>query len=183
MKPIAKMSRAELAAYIQSHLREKSIESVLTKSSAVSIFSKENYVSMNLDFVITGYTRHSWIMDAMHEVGFHQAGRHFANPETALLVEFPGGPLSVGKQQVSKIDTLEYETGTLRIISPADCVKDRLAAYYHWGDRQSLTQAIMVIQENRIDLSEVAAWSHGEGMRTEFEKIEPLLREASTKAS
>ncbi len=36
MKPISKMSRAELAAYIQSHLREKGIESVLTGGSAVS---------------------------------------------------------------------------------------------------------------------------------------------------
>lgn len=182
MKPVAKMTRAELAAYIQSHLRSKGIEAVLTGGSAVSIFSSEKYVSMDLDFVITGYPKRSKVQDAMHEIGFHQAGRHFEHPETALLVEFPGGPLSVGKQPVAKIDTLEYETGTLYIISPADCVKDRLAAYYHWGDRQSLAQAVMVMQENRIDLSEIAVWSQVEGKLVEYEKIEPLLRDASAKA-
>jgi hypothetical protein len=182
MKPLAQMTRGELAAYIQSHLRARGIDSVLTGGSAVSIFSGENYVSIDLDFVITSYPKRSKIADAMHGIGFHQAGRHFKHPETSLLVEFPGGPLSVGKQQVSKIDTIEYETGKLRIISPADCVKDRLAAYYHWGDRQSLSQAIMVIQENPIDLSEIAAWSQAEGVLTEFKIIEPLLRDASVQS-
>lgn len=173
------MSRAELAAYIQSQLRTKGIEAVLTGGSAVSIFSGEKYVSMDLDLVIMGYAKRSRVREAMLEIGFDQVGRHFEHPETVLLVEFPGGPLSVGKQPVSNIDSLEYETGTLRIISPADCVKDRLAAYYHWGDRQALTQAIMVIQQNRIDLSEIAAWSEVEGKLAEYKTIEPSLREAS----
>ena len=183
MKPVAKMTRAELAAYIQSHLRGKGIESVLTGGSAVSIFSGEKYVSLDLDFVITGYPKRSRVLEAMQEIGFRQTGRHFEHPDTALLVEFPGGPLSVGKAQVSKIDTLQYETGRLQIISPSDCVKDRLVAYYHWGDRQALEQAIMVIQGNRIDLSEIAEWSQAEGKLTEFLKVEPLLREASANSS
>jgi hypothetical protein len=179
MKPVAKMTRAELAAYIQSHLRGKGIDSVLTGGSAVSIFSGEKYVSLDLDFVITGYAKRSRVLEAMHELGFHQAGRHFEHPETALVVEFPGGPLSVGKQQVAKIDVLEYETGLLRIISPTDCVKDRLAAYYHWDDRQSLEQAILVLRTNSIDLSEISEWSEEEGKLEDFKKLEQLLREAS----
>jgi len=182
MKPVAKMTRGELAAYVQSHLREKGIESVLSGGSAVSIYSGEIYVSMDLDFVITGYPKRSKIEEVMQDIGFHQAGRHFEHPETRLLVEFPGGPLSVGKQQVSKIEVLEYETGILRVISPGDCVKDRLAAYYYWGDRQSLAQAIIVVQENPIDLSEIAAWSQAEGMLAEFKIIESLLRDASAQS-
>jgi len=180
MKPVAKMVRAELAAYIQSQLRAKGIEAVLTGGSAVSIFSGEKYVSMDLDFVIMGYPKRPKIRDAMQEIGFHQVGRHFKHPETLWMVEFPGGPLSVGKQPVAKIDTLEYETGTLLIISPADCIKDRLAAFYYWDDRQALAQAIMVVQENRINLSEIAEWSQEEGKLAEFKKIEPLLKVVKT---
>lgn len=176
MKSIAQMSRAELAAYVQSHLRASGIESVLTGGSAVSIFSEETYVSMDLDFVITGYAKRSAIRDAMGDIGFQQSGRHFSHPETALLVEFPGGPLSVGRQQVAKIDMLVYDTGILRIISPADCVKDRLAGFYYWGDRQSLAQAVMVTHAARVDLSEIAAWSQAEGMVDQFKEIEPMLR-------
>ena len=180
MKPIAQMTRGELAAYVQSHLRENDIESVLTGGSAVSIYSAEIYVSMDLDFVITGYPKRSKIEGVMRDIGFHQAGRHFEHPETRLLVEFPGGPLSVGKQQVSKIEVLEYETGILRVISPADCVKDRLAAFYYWGDRQSLEQAILVFQAKYIDLSEIAAWSQAEGMLAEYQIIEPLLKDTKS---
>jgi len=54
MKPVTDMTRGELAAYIQSRLREQGIDSVLTGGSAVSIYSAVIYVSMDLDFVITG---------------------------------------------------------------------------------------------------------------------------------
>ena len=30
----------------------------------------------------------------------------------------------------------------LGLLSPTDCVKDRLAAFYHWKDQQSLEPAI-----------------------------------------
>lgn len=63
-----------------------------------------------------------------------QEARYFIHP----------GPLAVGEEPVKKIDKIQFPTGILRVISPTDCVKDRLAAYYHWGDRQGLAQAIMV---------------------------------------
>jgi hypothetical protein len=175
MKPIADMAQGELAAYIQSHLRGKGIEVVLTGGSAVSIYSQGKYVSKNLDFVVEGIARRPKIREAMEKLGFQQVGRHFEHPEAAFLVEFPGGPLSVGKQHVGRIETLEYETGPLRIISPSDCVKDRLATYFYWDDRQSLKQALLVSQDHTINLEEIASWSRQEGMLDAFKKIEDQL--------
>jgi hypothetical protein len=63
----------------------------------------------------------------------------------------------------------------LKIISPTDCVKDRLAAYYHWGDQQCLYQASLVARTNKIDLDEVQRWSEAEGKQGEFEKIRTKL--------
>jgi hypothetical protein len=93
-----------------------------------------------------------------------------------FLVEFPGGPLSVGKQPVRKIESLEFETGILRIISPTDSVKDRLAAYYYWNDLQSLEQAILVARAHHIDLNDVSDWSRQEGKLDAFKQIEERLR-------
>jgi hypothetical protein len=87
--------------------------------------------------------------------------------------------LSVGSQKVQEIKTREYDTGTLKLLSPTDCVKDRLAAYYHWGDRQSLVQAVMVVQDHQVDLDEIARWSKGEGKEDEYRKIEARLRKPS----
>lgn len=54
------------------------------------------------------------------------------------------------------------------MISPTDCVKDRLSAYYHWGDQQSLWQALLITKSKKVDLDEVKRWSENEGKIKEF---------------
>jgi len=61
------------------------------------------------------------------------------------------------------------------LLSPTDCVKDRLAAYYHWNDEQSLDQALMVYKENQVDLGEVERWSLNEGMEVKFKVFKESL--------
>jgi len=51
MKSIKKMTNAELAAFIQSHLRNKGIDVVLSGGACVSIYSSNRYVSMDLDLI------------------------------------------------------------------------------------------------------------------------------------
>jgi hypothetical protein len=51
MKTIKEMTQGELGAYIQSHLRQKGIEVVLSGGAAVGIYSNNLYVSKDLDFV------------------------------------------------------------------------------------------------------------------------------------
>jgi hypothetical protein len=75
----------------------------------------------------------------------------------------------VGGEPVKSIEEIRYATGILRVISPTDCVKDRLAAYYFWGDQPSLTQAVLVAIYNRINISEIRRWSQAEGKAEGFE--------------
>jgi len=111
----------------------------------------------------------------MQEIGFNEEGRHFIHPDTQFFVEFPPGPLAVGVEPVKQVDELKLSTGILRIISPTDCVKDRLLGYYHWDDQQCLVQAMLVIQTNRIDIEEIERWSKAEGMHDEFRRIKDQL--------
>jgi hypothetical protein len=69
---------------------------------------------------------------------------------------------------VKQIDEIKLSTGTLRVISPTDCVKDRLASYFHFGDRQGLVQASMVAKQNTVDVKEIRRWSEGEGQLAKF---------------
>ena len=64
-----------------------------------------------------------------------------------------------------------------RIISPTDSVKDRLAAYYFWGDQQSLEQAILVVRSVPVDLESVEDWSLREGKKAEYEEFIQRLEE------
>ncbi len=68
------------------------------------------------------------IRTAMREIGFIPENRYYQHAETDYLVEFPTGPPAVGKEPVRHIDEMVFSTGLLRILSPTDCVKDRLAA-------------------------------------------------------
>jgi hypothetical protein len=129
MKQIRNMSQAELAAYIQDSLQKEGIKVVLSGGSAVSFYSSNKYVSKDLDLINTSFSRRSKIKAEMEKIGFHEKGRYFVNSETDLFVEFPGGPLSVGEEPVKEISEFELATGTLRVVSATDCVKDRCAPF------------------------------------------------------
>ena len=111
----------------------------------------------------------------MIATGFYEEGRYFRHPDSQFFVEFPPGPLAIGQESVKQTVEKKLSTGTLKIISPTDCVKDRLAAYYHWGDQQSLLQATLVAQQNKINVDEIRRWSLAEGKLREFEKIKDKL--------
>lgn len=175
MKTMNRMTQGELGAFVQSHLRRNGIEVVLSGGAAVAIYSNNKYVSRDLDLInIYGVNRRK-IRDAMMEIGFREDGRYFKHPESQFFVEFPPGPLSIGEELVNQIVEKKLSTGTLKIISPTDCVKDRLAAYYHWDDQQSLVQATLVAQQHKIKLDEVRRWSLVEGKLDEFERIKGKL--------
>ncbi|HLC34960.1 MAG TPA: hypothetical protein VJJ70_08185 [Anaerolineales bacterium] len=178
MKPIREMSQAEVGAFVQAHLRQRGIEVVLSGGASVAIYSANAYVSNDVDLVNVHSASDREIKAAMGEAGFREKGRYFTHPQSTVLVEFPPGPLAVGTEPVASIAEIAVATGVLRIISPTDCVKDRLASYYHWGDQEALRQAILVAQAQTIDLDEVARWSKAEGKLAEFRRIRSSLLSA-----
>lgn len=175
MKPVQDMSVGELAAFVATHLRKRGIDVVLSGGACVSIYSQGKYVSADLDFIDTRFATRKQIRDAMLEIEFHEHDRYFRRSGCEFLVEFPKGPPAVGRSPVRRIDELVFETGVLRIISPTDCVKDRLAAFYHWKDRQSLDQAVLVAHATPVDLGEIERWSAAEGMLEQYREIATRL--------
>ena len=175
MKQIRNMSQTELAAYIQDTLHNQGIRVVLSGGSAVSFYSANRYVSRDLDLINTSFTRRSKIKSAMNALEFQEKGRYFVSSETQFFVEFPDGPLSVGDEPVKEVSEFVLATGTLRILSSTDCVKDRLCAFYFWNDRQGLAQAVLVARSQKVDLQEIKRWSKAEGKEQEFEIFQKKL--------
>jgi hypothetical protein len=175
MKAIGEMSAGELAALVYSYLKEHGIEVVLSGGACVTIYSQNKYISQDLDFIEYGIISRRKLKNLLSKLGFFEERRYFKHLETGFFLEFPTGPLAVGREPVKETVLLHFSTGVLRIISPTDCVKDRLAAYYHWGDRQSLEQAVMVVKDNLVDLKEVERWSESEGKLAQFQKVKNLL--------
>ena len=176
MKRVKNLSQVELAAYIQDSLQTDGISAVLSGGSAVSFYSSDKYVSKDLDLINTNFAKRSKIKSAMEKMGFQEQGRYFVNSETQFFVEFPEGPLSVGEEPVKEINEFELATGTLRIISATDCVKDRLCAFYFWNDQQGLAQAVLVAESQNVDLNEIKRWSKVEGKESEYEIFKNKLK-------
>jgi len=162
VKSVSEMNRLQLAAFVAAEFQRREINIVLSGGACVSIYSAEEYVSMDLDFVNVRFVKRAVIREAMLALGFSEENRYFRHPEAELLVEFPEGPLSIGEEPVKQIHEIATDTGVVRIISPTDCVKDRLAWYYHDNDTECLEQAILVAARNDVDLEEIERWSRGE---------------------
>jgi hypothetical protein len=180
--PWGKMSVSEIGAALCSHLKKHGIDVTLSGGACVCIYSDNRYVSSDLDFVMGNHPLNE--MDPiMAEMGFsrHKSGRYYENPRCPYSVEFPPSPLTVGQELVTKTATIKNVYGTLRLLRVADSVKDRLAAFYHWRDRQSLEQAIMICRRRRVDLSEIRRWSKSEGARTQFAFFQKMLKDAQAK--
>lgn len=155
MKAVAQLSAEELAGLVCTSLQEADITVTLAGGACVAIWSDGRYVSRDLDFIEEGPVLRSKVKAVLGALGFVEKNRYFVHPETEFLVEFPTGPLMVGDERVERAATRETSVGQLRLLTPTDCVKDRLAWYFHGNDRQALEQAIAVGRENAIDLEDV----------------------------
>jgi len=169
-----KTTAAQLAAVVTAALTKRGIRAVLTGGAVVSIYTRNAYVSSDLDFITT--SPHEEVTAAMQTLGFRRKGKDFVHPKTDFTVEFPSGPLGLGDRTPVEAEGSKRIDGVaVRLLSPTQSVMDRLAWYYHSNDRQCLDQAAAVCRKQRVDLKEVRRWSKEEGALDKFEKIRSKL--------
>lgn len=174
-------SLPELAALISSTCRGNGVEVVLSGGACVSIYTRNRYESYDLDFVLAAEADRKKAGPALEAMGFRRDGRHYRHPASPYIVEFLAPPLSVGEEPVQCVAEIRRAGRTLRLLSPTDCVKDRLAAFYHWNDQPSLEQAVMVCRDVAVDLREVRRWSIKEGMAGKHKLFRTALTAARRK--
>lgn len=168
---------AELAAIISEALREAGITAVLSGGSVVTIYAGEIFVSKDLDFVSNASVVE--IAPIMRSLGFNRkATGLFEHPNTGYLVDFERGPLTVGEEVLQEWGVLETERGSLEILTPTQCVKDRLTWFYHSNDRQSLKQAVAVATCKKVDFGELRRWSEGEHSLERYDLFVNEVRKA-----
>ena len=177
-----RMSLQELAQYTYQGLKKESIEVALSGGACVSIYTDNAYQSGDLDFIRQGSESFQEITKAMLAMGFERNGRHFTHPDSEFYVEFPAPPLTVGEEAPKSVIEYPIETALGRIkvkmLSPTDCVKDRLCGYFYWNDLQSLDQAVMVSKSKKVDLKELERWAKAERM---MEKLGVYMNALSKK--
>ncbi len=153
MKKLKEMRIDELAALISEKLRMKGVSVTLTGEACVQIYSDEKYVTGDLDFVVDNDFKETTgtIEPLMAELGVQKTGRIFQREDLPYTVEFPPGPLGIGFEYHIKPIEKVLSTGKLKLLSPTDSVKDRLAGFFYTKDEQCLEQAILICESNQVD--------------------------------
>jgi hypothetical protein len=60
-------------------------------------------------------------------------------------------------------------------LSPTDCIKDRLAAFFYWNDKMAFEQALLVAKSQSIDFADLRRWAKAEGEPKKFKEFESAL--------
>ncbi|MBL6992257.1 MAG: hypothetical protein ISR65_20910 [Bacteriovoracaceae bacterium] len=167
----------ELWKYVATHLKAKGIDTILVGGAVVSIYSEGIYKSGDLDFVL-GSMFTKGLPEAMKGIGFIQHGRHYIHPECDhLFVEFPGSfPLGIGEDYPIQPDEKEVHGNIIKILSPTDCVKDRLATYMYFKDRDGLDQAVLVSKKQPVNMGSIEKWCKGENHVEVFKEFIKLMK-------
>jgi hypothetical protein len=134
-------------------------------------------MSKDLDFITV--ERNKMIAPVIAGLGFRLRGKDFVHDESNYFLEFPPGPLTFGDRYVdtSETDVVRTKYGTLRIITPTQCLMDRIAWVVHGKDPQSRAQAVLVARHQAIDWDDVYEWSRQEGIDVDL--IDKIRAESS----
>jgi hypothetical protein len=169
----------EVALAVGEQLTRRGIRAVLTGGACVAIYTG-TYVSKDADFVLQGRVRQQALDEALNELRFSRDGDRYVHPETPFFIEFPPGPLSIGGDlAIHPVELSVGEPAALGL-SPTDSCRDRLAAFYHWNDRQSLRLAVEIAQKQPVDWDLIREWSTAEGAA---QACDEFLREIASRKS
>ena len=174
---LATCSEKDLWHHVAVHLKKKGIDTILVGGAVVSIYSNGLYHSGDLDFVRVSLFV-TKLEETMNEIGFAKHGRHYIHPECKhLIVEFPGGPpLGIGEDNTIVPDEVEVDGTIIKILSPTDCVKDRLASYIHFNAPECLDQAVLVASHHDVNFTSIKKWCKNEGSPESFEDFLQKLK-------
>lgn len=177
---LANCTEEELWKFVGGHLNKNGIDAVLVGGSVVSIYSKGAYKSGDLDFIVLNLFKDE-LEKFMAEIGFKKVGRHFVHPQCKhLFVEFPPGPLGIG-EDTNIIPDVHKGNGTIfKILSPTDCIKDRLASFIHFKSQECFSQAVLVAKNQPFNLNQIKKWCIAEKALFAFNQFSDALKKKSS---
>jgi hypothetical protein len=164
-------SIGEVAAAVAGALGKAGIRAVLSGGGCASLYTGGLYQSEDLDFILQSASRQSHLDQAMAQAGFSRRDAQYFHERSPYYVEFPRGPLSVGDDYRIEPVELTIRSVPVLALSATDACRDRLAAFLHWRDQQSLKTAVWIALRNRINLDKIRSWCESEGSPEGFDEF------------
>jgi hypothetical protein len=167
-----------VAVLVGDALRRHGIRAVLTGGACASLHSGGTYTSRDVDYVLLVETKLGTLDTAMNSMGFRRNGDRYQSPDSPYYVEFPAGPLAIGEDRALRPIRVRRGRAMALALSATDSCRDRLAAFFHWNDRQALRVAVSIALRNRIAMRRLKAWSEAEGSAVGYTRFADALKRA-----
>jgi len=159
----ARSTLGDVAVAVGDALRRAGIRAVLTGGACANLYTRGAHLSLDADFVLMEPCKTGDLDRALSDLGFERHRDRYVHGRVPFVVEFPRGPLGIGEDFRIRPVWLSRRGARTLALSATDACRDRLAAFYHWTDRQSLAVAVRIAERNRVSLAKIRLWSRSEG--------------------
>ncbi len=152
----------QVAAVLSAYFASYGYEPVLTGRAVAAIYAGAGVKPRTLDFAAPEYEVDE-VGKAMKRIGFKEgAFRTFRSDICPYEIVFTPFPVTIGENIVEDFHIMRTAEGPLKMLTPTDCVRQMLARYYRWGDRDGMHEARLVARKHTIDYEMVKRWSEWE---------------------
>ncbi len=165
------LSYRDAAAAICGQLEACGFDPILVGKSCAAIYSTKIMKPDCIEFVISEYMVDEIEM-VMKSLGYSHIGhRTYSGKKTPFQVSFQPPPICVGDNIVDSTGSIKTQKGMLKLLSPTDCARQRLAAYYRFGEPDALDDAVAVAMSHTLDMKLIEKWSHWEWASDKFNEF------------
>ncbi len=167
----------ELWKYVGWHLARRDIKTILVGGAVVSIYTDGLYKSGDID-ILTFEDSFNQLDQAMGEIGFKKTGMHYRNSACPqFYIQSVSGPLGIGDDLNIVPRSIEVDGQTLRLLTPTDCIRDRLAAYIFDRVRSLFDQAVLVARQHPFEDGKIRKWLKSENRSDLFEEFMTAVKQ------
>ena len=108
-----------LAGYLSRELAKEGIDLILVGGACVTIYSKNRYLSHDLDFIT--YEDLPKVKKALKKnMDLSKHAKYFCHKACPWIVDFVAPPIMVGYEPVRDFSHLKTKMGTVKMLRPTD---------------------------------------------------------------
>lgn len=132
---------AEVASVVSGALSEKNISVVVVGGSAITSHVPQIYTSLDIDLAVVSHDDSKAVEKVLAAIGFRRRGRDFAHPATHITIDLVANDPIVEDVEIREFATITTLLGEYKTLHLPDAIADRVSAFVHWSDGESLDVA------------------------------------------
>ena len=137
------------------------------------VYAPDAKASFDQDYIAWFADRKNEFDRALEEIGFRRKVRVYTSSATLISLEFPDDQILIGNDFLRFEDCARLERNdlSLRLLTPTDCVRDRLCGFFYYNDIGNLNTAVAVAKAKNVEPEGIRQWAEREGQAAKFERF------------